>query len=576
MSKNKPQVDGAQIDDAQFYSELLRAYFDSANDAIFVLCDEMKFLTCNKMTQQWLGLSEDTLTQHNRRIPITDLLGNPDSVDFFSHSFNKALNNEEVVIETRINPRNCKERWIELSMKRVDIENGDMVIVVARDISQRKKNIATIKHKTNYDQLTNLPNRDYLTKLVLTDKTAQDNKTESLTLISIDLDRFKEINESLGRQSGDIILRTIAQRLNKIIDRTSNELLARLEGDEFTFILPNPENDRANNIAAKIKNVISEPIDIGSNRISLDCGIGIANYPEHTRDKNQLIQYAESAMYAAKANKQGICFYNHDTNKTTTERLQLITDLRDALANDQITPNYQPIISMNKSDEIRVEALARWNHGSEGFISPEVFIPLAEEIGVINLLTSNIINRSIEECSSLLEQGLIQTLCINISAYYMNNPEVIDEIKQLLERYSIPAEQIVFEITESSMMANLAITEKIINELNQLGIKFSIDDFGTGYSSLYKLKELPLSELKIDKSFILGITDNENDAAIATASIQMAHALDLKVVAEGIEKKSSWDVLKMMGCDYGQGFWMGEAMPINELINWLKNDKTFD
>lgn len=563
-------------DEAQFYSDLLRAFFDSANDAIFVLCDEMKFLICNKMTQRWLAYSEDELTKHNKRIPITELLGNPDSVEFFRSSFERALNNEEVFFETRIKPRKGKERWIELNMKRVDVESGDMVISIARDITQRKKNMATIEHKTNYDQLTDLPNRNYLVKSLLAEKAPQHGAAASLTLVSIDIDRFKEVNESLGQQAGDIVLQRIAHRLNRIIDHTSNELLARLEGDEFVLILPDTEIDKATDVATRIKRIISEPLSIGANRMSVDCSIGIANFPEHTSDKQQLIQYAESAMYAAKANKQGIGIYDPEIHKTATEKLQLATELRGAITNNKITPHYQPIININNPNEIRLETLARWQHESQGFISPETFIRLAEEIGMINALTSNILTSSVADCASLLKQGSINKLSINISAYCMTNPEIVDEIQQLLKQHRIPPDRIVFEITESAMMSNLATAEEIINRLHQFGIVFSIDDFGTGYSSLFKLKRLPLSEIKIDKSFILDITENENDAAIAKASIQMAHALGLEVVAEGIEDRATWELLQNLGCDYGQGFWMGKPMPLKELLSWLERDKVFN
>lgn len=563
-------------DEAQFYSELLRAYFDSANDAIFVLCDEMKFLTCNKMTQQWLGSSEDELTQHNKRIPITELLGNPDSIDFFTFSFKQALDNKKVFFETRINPPNGKDRWIELSMKRVDIENGDMVIAIARDITDRKKDIATIEYKTNYDFLTNLPNRSYLAKSFLTENSSPYNKNESLTLLSIDLDRFKEINGSLGQQAGDIVLQEMARRLSRIIDPASNELLARLEGDEFAVILPNTGTNEARDIATRIQRIISKPITFGTNKISMDCSIGIASYPEHTKDKSELIQYAESAMYSAKANKQGIGVYDFATHKLASERLQLITDLRQAIKNNKIIPHYQPIINMVSCDEVCLEALARWKHKTHGFISPEIFIPLSEETGMIYALTLSIMTRAIEECSALLKRGVIKKLSINISAYCMTNHGIISEIKKLLIKHSIPAERIIFEITESVMMSDRSATKKIINELHDSGIIFSIDDFGTGHSSLFKLKQLPLSELKVDKSFVIEITTNENDAAIAMASIQMAHALGLEVVAEGIENKESWDMLHIMGCDYAQGFWMAKPMPHTELLNWLKKGNNFN
>jgi diguanylate cyclase len=563
-------------DDAQFYSDLLRAFFDSANDAIFVLCDEMKFLICNKMTQQWLGSSEDTLTQHNNRIPITELLGNPDSIDYFKSSFKRALNNEEVFFETHINPVSGKSRWIELSMKRVNIEEGDMVIVVARDITQRKKNIAAIEYKTNYDHLTNLPNRNYLTNSVLNEISSSSDKNQILTLISIDLDRFKEINESLGQQVGDFVLQRVANRLYKAIDHTSDELLARLEGDEFVLILPNTEIPRAHEIAIRIKQIVSKPIAIGSSRISVDCSIGIASFPEHTTNKHALIQYAESAMYTAKANRRGIGIYDAAIHRATTEKLQLITQLRSAISKNLIIPHYQPIINMKNPEKVRVESLARWKHITLGNISPETFIRFAEEVGSINSLTSIILSRSIRECSSLLNDGRIKNLSINISPYCLANPKLVDEIKGLLDQYSVSPDKIILEITESAMMSNLGTTGAIINELHQLGINFSIDDFGTGHSSLVKLKQLPLSELKIDKSFVLDINSNENDYAICQASIQMAHTLGLEVVAEGIEQQEIWNLIRDMDCDYGQGFWMSEAMPYDELVAWLESsDKIF-
>ena len=568
-NKNTPQ------DEKQFYAELLRAFFDSTNDAIFVLCDEMKFITCNKMTQKWLGYTEDELTQHNKRRPITELFGNPNAIKYFASFFDRTLNNEDTIFETMINPENGNQRWIEVSMKRVDIEAGDMIIAVARDITERKKNIATIEYKTNYDQLTNLPNRRYLLNSLLSKSSPLSTSQNGITLLSIDIDRFKEINVSLGQEVGDSVLQKTALRLNKIIDHAENELLVRLEGDEFIIMLPNTDTEKAHDIAAMIKQLISKPLSINSNIIIIDCSIGIANYPQHTSDKSKLIEYVESAMYYAKANNLGIDIYNPEIQKKSSDRLQLITDLRKALYNNQITPYYQPIININKPNEIRVETLARWKHKTQGFISPDIFIQLAEEVGIINDLTSKIINYSITECSDLLNKNIITKLSINISAYCMTNTDIIDELITALAKSKVSAKSIVLEITESAMMSSLEITNTIIKKLYQSGITFAIDDFGTGHSSLAKLKQLPLSELKIDKSFVLDITTNANDAAIAKASIEMAHALDLEVVAEGIENEESWNILKTMGCDYAQGFWMARPMTYKNLGIWLKEDKRF-
>jgi len=562
-NKNTPQ------DEKQFYAELLRAFFDSTNDAIFVLCDEMKFITCNKMTQKWLGYTEDELTQHNKRRPITELFGNPNAIKYFASFFDRTLNNEDTIFETMINPENGNQRWIEVSMKRVDIEAGDMIIAVARDITERKKNIATIEYKTNYDQLTNLPNRRYLFNSLLSKSSPLSTSQNGITLLSIDIDRFKEINVSLGQEVGDSVLQKTALRLNKIIDHAENELLVRLEGDEFIIMLPNTDTEKAHDIAAMIKQLISKPLSINSNIIIIDCSIGIANYPQHTSDKSKLIEYVESAMYYAKANNLGIDIYNPEIQKKSSDRLQLITDLRKALYNNQITPYYQPIININKPNEIRVETLARWKHKTQGFISPDIFIQLAEEVGIINDLTSKIINYSITECSDLLNKNIITKLSINISAYCMTNTDIIDELITALAKSKVSAKSIVLEITESAMMSSLEITNTIIKKLYQSGITFAIDDFGTGYSSLAYLKKLPVDELKIDYSFIIGLCTNDNDAIIVRSTIDLAHNLGLHVVAEGVENQDILDMLEILGCDTAQGFHIGHPMPAQDLEAWL-------
>ncbi|MCU7800882.1 MAG: diguanylate cyclase [gamma proteobacterium symbiont of Lucinoma myriamae] len=422
-----------QIDEAQFYSDLLRAFFDSANDAIFVLCDEMKFISCNKMTQEWLGYSEKELTQHNKRIPITELLGNPDSVDFYTSSFQQALNNEDVFFETLINPIHGKQRWVEMNMKRVDIESGDMIITIAiaRDITQRKKELETIEYKTNYDHLTNLPNRNYLTKTILADKNLTKNKNSPLSILCIDINRFKEINKSLGKENGDRVLQEISLRLNRIVDYSTNESLVRIDGDEFILVLPDVELNQAIDIAGKIKHLIAAPLSIDKNKIKIDCNIGIANLPIHTQDIIKLLHYAESAMYTIKEKKQGIGVFDSSMHKLAIEKLQLISDLRDAIENDEIMAYYQPIINMNQPHDICIETLARWNHPSQGFISPEIFISYAEEVGIINKLTLNIITKSLTECVALLSTNVIQSISFNISPLCLCSTETINDIKKL-------------------------------------------------------------------------------------------------------------------------------------------------
>jgi len=559
-------------DDAQFYSELLRAYFDSTQDAIFVLCDEMKFLACNKTTEHWLCISEDELTRHNERTPITQLLGENYDAEKFSVFFNNALQGRSISFETRINPPQGQERWVDVNLSRVDIEDGDMVIAVARDITERKKHLATIEYQSHYDELTGLPNRtfiiEYLNKYLDQSQDDRSARPQELVLLVLDLDRFKEINESLGHKYGDFILQEVARRLSRLTDDASGEFVARLGGDEFVIALPDIELSQSRITAQMIRQIISQPVFTESGKISLDCAIGIAALPTHTEDSTRLIQLAEAAMYSAKSHKLGISAYNHELSDSSSERLQLVTDLRESLKKNHIKPFYQPIINM-QTKALHVETLARWQHPQRGDIAPDIFIPLAEETGSIHKLTSKIMESALRGCAAALNEGLIESLSINISPYCLTNQRLPDEIKTYLEKYAIKPGSVMLEITESAMMSNLSAAQKTIETLHDLGMAFSIDDFGTGYSSLSKLKYMPLKELKIDKSFIVDIDQCENDSAITNAAIQMAHGLGLDVVAEGIESEEIWDRLRQMGCDYGQGFWIARPMPIDDLLAWI-------
>jgi len=559
-------------DDAQFYSELLRAYFDSTQDAIFVLCDEMKFLTCNKTTESWLCLSEDELTQHNKRTPITQLLGENYDAEKFSAFFRNALKGHSISFETRIDPPQGKTRWIDVNLSRVNIEGGDMVIAVARDISERKKHLATIEYQSHYDELTGLPNRtfiiEYLNKYQEEQPQQRGTKPSELVLLVLDIDRFKEINESLGHKLGDFILQEVARRLSRLTDDSVGEFVARLGGDEFAIALPGIELSQSRISAQMIRQIISQPVIIEARKISLDCAIGIAALPTHTDDSTRLIQLAEAAMYSAKSHRLGISTYDNELSDSASERLQLVTDLRESLKKNHIKAFYQPIINM-QTKALHVETLARWQHPQRGDITPDVFIPLAEETGSIHKLTSKIMASALRDCAGALNEGLIENLSINISPYCLTNLRLPDEVRACLEKYNVRADAVTLEITESAMMSNLPAAQKTIDALHTLGVAFSIDDFGTGYSSLSKLKHMQLKELKIDKSFILDIDACENDSAITNAAIQMAHGLGLDVVAEGIESEAIWERLQLMGCDYGQGYWIARPMPIDALLAWI-------
>ncbi|MDH5436736.1 MAG: GGDEF domain-containing phosphodiesterase, partial [Gammaproteobacteria bacterium] len=297
---------------------------------------------------------------------------------------------------------------------------------------------------------------------------------------------------------------------------------------------------------------------------------GIALFPDHAKNTEDLLRHSEVAMYLAKARKEGIFVYDYGEDKSSAKKIKLITDLRDAIQNAYLSVHYQPIIDFNNPSKFRIEALARWKHPLHGFISPMVFIDLAEQIGLIKPLTNLILGKTLAECSELLRDGRLTSVSVNFSPPLFSDEGISEQLDSLIKMHRLTNESLKLEITESAMMSDSSLSIKNMHKLHDMGFKIVIDDFGTGLSSLFKLKDLPVSELKIDKAFITNITNEKKDAAIAKAAIQLAQSLGMRVVAEGIEDEKTWYYLKEIGCDYGQGFWMAKPMPINELINWIE------
>jgi len=556
-------------EDAQFYAELLRAYMDSANDAIFVLCDEMKFLVCNQQMQKWLGVPENELTRHNKRIPITELFGSDITARDFRENFDRTLQGEGVIRELFISPPRGIERWIEISMQKVDIEGGNMVIAVARDISEQKAYVEKIKYQATHDDLTRLANRN-----AIYDEIEKHVKKENpVSLIIMDIDHFKEINDGLGHEVGDSLLLTIAERLKYLTAVITNSFVARLGGDEFAILLPGYSEKEVMRFSTNIRNSLSKTFEFDTFRLSLDASIGVAQFPVHAKSSEELLRHAEVAMYHAKSRKTGVSVYDHGQDESSAEKVKLITDLRDAIQSAYLSVHYQPIVSLNDPSVFRVEALARWKHPLHGFISPSVFIPLAEQIGLIKPLTNLILGKSLAECSELLRKGAITSISVNFSPPLFNDEGISEQLSSLINMHGLENKSIKLEITESAMMSDSRLSTKNMHNLHLMGFRIAIDDFGTGLSSLFKLKDLPVSELKIDKTFITNITHDKKDAAIANAAIMLAQSLGIQVVAEGIEDEKTWHYLKEIGCDFAQGFWIAKPMPIENLKEWIRANK---
>lgn len=415
-----------------------------------------------------------------------------------------------------------------------------------------------LEYRALHDSLTSLPNRALLLDRIEHDTRIAKRESQTLSLLILDLDNFKEVNDTLGHVSGDSLLIEVGKRiLNKLRDV---DTIARIGGDEFAILLPNTNEEQASMLGEKVLSSFEDVIKIDDVDVSVSASIGVAMYPEHGEDADTLLRHADIAMYVAKRNKLGIDFYNEEKDNNSVTRLSMSRDFRDALANDKLTLNFQPVFDIESKNIVAVEALSRWHHPEHGFVSPEKFILLAEKMGLINNLTYQVLDKSIAQVSRWNQQGHSLSVAVNISVYSLKDPGFISEARSVLSKYDLPGDKLKLEITESAMMDNPLRAIEILSELNKMGIKLSIDDFGTGFSSMAYLKQLPVDELKIDKSFIFELDEDDSNDAIVRSTIELAHNLGLNVVAEGIETEKVFELLRTYKCNHAQGFHLGRPV----------------
>ncbi|MBU0909381.1 MAG: EAL domain-containing protein [Proteobacteria bacterium] len=423
-------------------------------------------------------------------------------------------------------------------------------------------------HDATHDQLTDLPNR-----VLLRDRLEQAihvalREDKKLALFILDLDRFKEVNDTLGHYSGDRLLKHVAMRLRGVM--RGSDTLSRLGGDEFAILLPMiKESSDVHIVLKKIQTAFLSPFMLESLKLEVQASIGIAVFPDHGRDVDTIMQRADVAMYAAKQNQQGSTIYSTGLDKHSPHRLTLMGELRQAIDNDELLLHFQPKININSNIVSGVEALVRWQHPQHGFMPPDEFIPLAERTGLIKPLSIWVLKHAIEQAVKWHDAHLKLGIAINLSPSTLLDTELPDVITGTLASCSLPPHYITFEITEGSIIKDPERALEILTRLDKMGIRISIDDFGTGYSSLAYLKRMPASEVKIDKSFVLDMLVDENDAAIVQATIDLAHNLGMKVVAEGVENKETAERLKELGCDILQGYYFSKPLAADNFLAWL-------
>jgi diguanylate cyclase (GGDEF)-like protein len=413
-----------------------------------------------------------------------------------------------------------------------------------------------------HDALTGLPNR-----VLFADRTrraiASAEPDGPVVVMLIDLDRFKDINDTLGHHYGDEVLRQMAGRLTDLLD--PRDTVARLGGDEFGVLVRSagtPADGLA--IAAAIRRALAQPFVAEGVSLELGGSIGVAFHPSDGDDVETLMQRADVAMYQAKEGAVGVVRYSSQEDDSSLARLALAADLRRALENSEFVPYFQPKVDLRTGVVVGAEALLRWRHPTQKNVSPDVFIPLAEQTGLIVPVTLQVISAAIRECSLWRARGRDLSVAVNLSARVLVDPTLPDHVEELCRCWDLPTRALVLEITESMIVDDPARALPVVNRLAALGVRMSIDDFGTGYSSLEYLKVLPVAEMKIDRTFVAGMADDVRDAAIVRHTIELGRSLGLRVVAEGVESAEAHERLAAMGCDHGQGFLYSRAVPAED------------
>jgi diguanylate cyclase (GGDEF)-like protein/PAS domain S-box-containing protein len=536
-----------------------RKLVDSSFDAIVTFDPGGAVLSCNGAAERMFGrLAAELVGQ-----PVTRLL--PDEHHRALAAWAQDGGSRELVALRRDGTRIP----VDVALSRMQIDTRWVGIAILRDISERKAQHAELERMALHDALTGLPNRTLLGDRIAQAINAAKRSGEAMAVLLLDLDRFKEVNDTLGHVVGDRLLTMIGPRLRRPLREA--DTVARLGGDEFAILLPGPTDvPAACSIAERIVEAFRDPFVIDDMALELGISIGVALYPEHGEAAELLLQHADAAMYAAKRNGFGFVVYNAEAEGNRARRLSLTGELRRAIEDDQLSLCFQPKVEAQGGTLAGVEALLRWHHPEQGLIAPEHFVPNAEHTGLIRPLTLWVVNAVLRAQRTWREAGFEINAAVNLSVKSLHDPELVKVLGLLFERWQTKARCLTLELTESALMADPDTAMTVLKRVADLGCRLSLDDFGTGYSSLAYLQRLPIEELKIDRSFVAAMTEDDNAAVVVRSVIKLAKSLGLTVVAEGVESEDAFDWLRSLGCDQMQGFYLGQAMTSDELLAWLK------
>jgi diguanylate cyclase (GGDEF)-like protein len=439
------------------------------------------------------------------------------------------------------------------------------------ELLKSKQRSEKLHRMANTDELTGLPNREHFRNRLQEQIKAATESNEPFAVMLLDLDRFKEINDTLGHHYGDELLKELGPRLADTLG--DDGLVARLGGDEFAILLAQPTDDPDDleHIASELNACVTDSVVIEDMTLEVGASIGISRFPSDGSDGHTLLRRADVAMYAAKEAHTGTKLYASDLDRHSVERLSVLSEFRRALDQEEIIVFYQPIVDVDGVSVHGAEGLVRWEHPERGLLAPGAFIGPIEQSGLIGPLTRYVLERSIAQCAEWRRAGNDLSVAVNLSVRNLLDRSLPKEIERMLDSHHLPPEALQLEITESMLMSDPERALAIVSHLSSLGVQFSVDDFGTGYSSLANLRRLPIDELKIDRSFVSPMLKDESDLIIVRSTINLGHDLGLRVIAEGVEDAPTLRRLARLGCDLAQGYHMSKPIPPDAFSEWMRD-----
>jgi diguanylate cyclase (GGDEF)-like protein/PAS domain S-box-containing protein len=545
---------------SEVYEPLLKAQSDLGE--VIAIFEGTRLLYANEALTHITGRPAEEL----REIAAIEAIVEPDDRAVFREAL--LSRRSGVNVEVAIRMPDGERAELEVAVERYQSGDAERIVVVARDVTERKRAERALEHQALHDLLTGLPNRTLLQDRAEYAIATARRAGSPVSLLLMDLDHFKEVNDTFGHAAGDTLLRQVGERIVGSI--RESDTVARLGGDEFAVLLPGTSADDARRVAQTVLTALERPILIEGHALGISASVGIATSPEHGLNPSTLLRNADIAMYVAKRAMSGTSVYERANEQRSADRLALTADLRLAIENRSLALHFQPLLDLRTERIVGVEALARWPHATHGFVPPSDFIPLAEQTGLIKPLTDWVIGVALQRRQELRERGHDIGVSVNLSVRSLLDTGLPAVVAELLTRWHDRPENLTLEITESVLMAEPDRAVHILSRLREMGVRLALDDYGTGYASLAYLRRLPLDILKIDRSFIAGLTTDEGSSAIVRSTIELGHSLGFRVVAEGVESSAALAKLREFGCDEIQGYYVSPALPVDELGYWLE------